>query len=150
MTPTAAYLLDIEAVVIASPCTVPWDTMSGDAVKRFCGQCRLHVHDTSQMTRDEARELLRATNGDCCVRIWRRPDGRVITKDCNRVRRALRRRLRVLAAAAAGLLALIGIGGCHRARVVNEEPSAGPKPPAPVPGAPEKPPVPRATVTMGK
>ena len=35
---------------IATPCTASWDAMSvdvksGDARKRFCGQCRLNVYD---------------------------------------------------------------------------------------------------------
>jgi pimeloyl-ACP methyl ester carboxylesterase len=54
--------------------------MTGDAAKRWCGQCRLHVRDVSQMTRAEVAELLRAPEGRGCLRIWRRPDGRVIWK----------------------------------------------------------------------
>jgi hypothetical protein len=174
----AATHLDIDAVVIESPCTVPWSSMSGDEVRRFCGQCRLHVHDVSNMTRREANELLRASNGQCCLRIWRRPDGRVITKDCSRVARALRRRLRVIATAAAGLLALLGIGGCRHAPATSggagaraeptgptsgTQPTAGAIVPPSEPGArptmgtppfppaePEKPPIPGATVTTGK
>src|SRR5262245_6318588 len=119
--------LDIEARVIASPCTVPWSSMTGDDVKRFCRQCRLHVHDVSKMTKREANELLAATNGDVCLRIWRRPDGRVITKDCNRVRRALARRARALATAVAGLLAFLGLSGCSRVDA-GDAPTAEPDP----------------------
>jgi len=117
--------LDVDALVVESPCTVPWASMAGDDLKRFCGQCRLHVHDVSAMTRDEVRALLVATNGECCLRLWRRPDGRVVTKECQRVRRAIRRRVAALRAAAAGLLALLGLGGCSRAEESKPPSSSG-------------------------
>jgi len=153
--------VDLDAISIASPCTVPWDSMNGDAVKRYCGQCRLHVHDVSRMTRTEVGDLLHETNGSCCLRVWRRADGRVITKDCQRVRRALRRRMQALSAAAAGLLALLGLGGC-RARVMqgvvhpqpattSPAPTMGtPENPTPTPPTSENPPIRGATVTTGK
>lgn len=108
---------DLDAITIASPCTVPWDSMSGSERKRFCGQCRLHVHDISQLTKPEALRLLEKTGGDCCLRIWRRPDGTVVTKDCGRVRLAIQRRLVWLRAAAAGVLSVFGLGGCRSERV---------------------------------
>ena len=147
--------LDLDAITIASPCTVPWESMTGDDAKRFCGQCRLHVHDFSQMTRAEIGTLMEKTGGDICKRIWRRPDGRVITKDCGRVRLAIERRLRILRTAAAGLLALIGLGGCYETRVVDGDAQATDAPPAATaaptadPASP-KPSVPGATVTTGR
>ena len=139
----------IDTLTIASPCTVPWGSMSGNDSKRFCGQCRLHVHDVSRMTRAEVGELLQQTGGACCLRLWRRPDGRIITKDCNRVRRALRRRLQIVSAAAAGLLAVFGLGGCRGARIADGTPSVGGKAQPPPPATPEKPPVPGAQTWMG-
>lgn len=106
--------IDLDAVTIASPCTVPWDSMAGDERKRFCGQCRLHVHDVSQMTRREADALIESAGGRCCLRLWRRPDGRVITKDCGRVRLAIERKWMVVRAVAAGLFAAIGLGACAK------------------------------------
>ncbi len=104
--------IDIDAIVIASPCAVPWDSMTGDEVRRYCGQCRLNVYDLSQMTRAQIQTLYVETGGSFCKRVWRRPDGRVITKDCRRVVSAMRRRLRAIGAAAAGLLAFAGLVGC--------------------------------------
>jgi hypothetical protein len=161
--------LDEQAIVIQSPCTVPWESMRGDRVQRFCGQCQLHVHDVSEMSRVEIRSLLATTNGHCCLRVWRRPDGRVITKDCDRVLRAIRRRLAAMRVAAAGLLALVGFGGCRHAGPVNGDGSSGPTTgalaPLPPPGAgtplmgtpmpppmppPTPPPLKGATVTTGR
>jgi hypothetical protein len=155
-------VLDEQAIVIQSPCTVPWESMQGDRVKRFCGQCRLHVHDVSEMSRRDVRELLTSTGGNCCLRVWRRPDGRVITQDCNRVLRAIRRRVAAVRAAAAGVLALVGLGGCHRGSSPPEAPPSRPTtgamvaPPAPPPTMgtpatlPQPPPVKGATVTTGR
>ncbi len=76
--PTMTRLpIDLDAITIQSPCTVPWESMKGNERKRFCGQCRLHVHDISQLTRREAVALLEETGGECCLRLWRRPDGTV-------------------------------------------------------------------------
>ncbi len=97
----------LDQIQIASPCTQDWDAMTGDARRRYCGECRLHVHDLSEMTRREAEELLRGADGRVCVRLYRRPDGRVLTKDCVTVRERLQRRLRRLRVAAAALFALV-------------------------------------------
>ena len=106
--------IDLDAVTIASPCTGPWNSMAGDHRKRFCGQCRLHVHDVSAMTRREADALIESAGGRCCLRLWRRPDGRVITKDCSRVRLSIERKLMILRAVAAGLFAALGLGACAK------------------------------------
>ena len=108
----------LDAIEIASPCTQDWNAMTGDEKRRFCGECRLHVHDLSQMTRGEADDLLAAAaGGRVCVRIWRRPDGRVLTKDCVTVRERLRRRVRRLRAVAAAAFAFLApfVGGCSAA-----------------------------------
>jgi hypothetical protein len=100
----------LEGLAVTVPCRVPWESMRGDARRRFCGTCRLHVHDVSEMTRDEALALLaaRSAGEQVCVRVWRRPDGRILTRDCRSAVRALRRRALLLAAA---LLGAVGLGG---------------------------------------
>lgn len=105
----------LQGLTIPVPCTVPWETMTGDARVRFCGQCRLHVHDLSAMTGDEAVAFLRAKapGARVCVRFRRRPDGRVVTADCLEAVRALRRRAWLAAAAVCGAL---GLGGAAWAR----------------------------------
>jgi hypothetical protein len=113
-------LIDVDALTIESPCSVPWSSMAGNDVRRFCGTCRLHVYDLSRMTRAEISDLSAETGGRFCKRIWRRPDGRVITKDCGRFRRALERRWRLARAAVAGLFALVGLGGCGGEREAAE------------------------------
>lgn len=106
----------VERIEIASPCDVPWDTMVGDDKTRFCGQCRLHVHNLSAMSRVEAESLL-SCGGSICVRLYRRADGTVLTQDCPvALRRKSRRRLAIAAVVSASVAAaLLGaLSAFHR------------------------------------
>ena len=96
----------LDSIRVGTPCTASWEAMKGDDVKRFCGDCRLHVYDLSAMRRDEAEALLSSSSGRLCVRFSRRADGRVVTDDCGRVRKALRRRARAIRIAASALLGM--------------------------------------------
>jgi hypothetical protein len=88
---TATTLL--ETVRIANPCNVPWGAMAGDDRVRFCDRCQLNVYNLSAMTRQEAEDLLRRREGRTCLRLFRRADGTVLTRDCPVGLRAARRRL---------------------------------------------------------
>ncbi|MEZ5962544.1 MAG: hypothetical protein R3F56_01745 [Planctomycetota bacterium] len=101
-------------LAVASPCPAEWNQMTGDAKRRFCQQCQLHVHDLSAMTRAEAEAVLRDAGGArVCVRFFRRHDGTVLTRDCpvglrQRLRRARRRATAAVSAAFAALLSAVG------------------------------------------
>lgn len=102
--------LSLEQLRVASPCPASWDGMAGDDRVRFCGECRLHVYNLSGMSRVDAEGLIERTEGRLCVRMLRRADGTVITRDCPvglaRVHRAIRRG--VLAAVALIGTAVVG------------------------------------------
>lgn len=99
----------LERMRVASPCPASWEAMEGDERVRFCRECSLHVYNISEMKRAEAEALLARTGGRLCARFYRRADGTVITKDCPRGLKALRRRVaRRAGAALAALLALAG------------------------------------------
>ncbi len=51
---------------IGQPCPKTWDSLDGDAQKRFCSECQHHVHNLSEMSPEEADTLLR-TPGRKCV-----------------------------------------------------------------------------------
>ncbi len=98
--------------------------MSGDERVRFCRQCRQRVYNLSEMTRAEAEAVLQplysptvslgnhAAEQHVCVRFYRRPDGTVVTRDCFALRRALRKGVRAMFAATAGVvLVLLGCLG---------------------------------------
>jgi hypothetical protein len=89
--PTRLPLL--ERVAIASPCPADWNTMVGDDRARFCSACEKHVYNIASMTSEEAEAFLRGVGGEACLRLYRRPDGTVLTSDCPvGVRKKRRRR----------------------------------------------------------
>ena len=84
--------ISLSQLRIASPCTVSWDSMNGDDRSRFCGQCRLNVYNISAMTQSEAEHLIAEKEGRVCLRLYKRADGTVITRDCPIGLAAVRRR----------------------------------------------------------
>lgn len=117
----------LDQITIASPCAADWHDMQGDDRRRFCAQCKLHVHDLRAMTRDEAEALLQAAGqGRVCVRLHRRADGRVLTRDCPV---GLRQRLRAAWARAAALA--LAMWGAATACVRSKAPAVSPPPVVP-------------------
>jgi hypothetical protein len=111
-TPINISLLD--TIEIATPCTARWEEMTGDDRTRHCSHCSLNVYDISAMTRQEATNLIASTEGRLCVRLYRRMDGTVLTRDCPTGIRAARQRLarsiRNIAATVVALVAgMIGV-----------------------------------------
>lgn len=91
----------LSRIRIASPCPASWDAMAGNERTRLCGLCDKQVHDLSSLTALEGLRLITEAEGSACVRLFRRPDGKVQTADCNAGTQRRKRRLRVLAAGAA-------------------------------------------------
>lgn len=94
----------LESLHIAAPCSVDWNTMTGDEKVRFCGQCKLNVYNLSEMTRKEATDLVIEKEGKMCVQLYKRQDGTVITQNCPVGLRKLRDRVYKIASAIAGLM----------------------------------------------
>ena len=74
----------IDGVRIASPCPASWGQMVGDDRVRHCSSCSQAVYDLSAMTVDEVAQFLGAHDEDVCIRLYRRADGTVMTRDCPR------------------------------------------------------------------
>jgi hypothetical protein len=136
----------LDQIEIPIPCQVPWDSMAGDAQVRHCGQCRQNVYNIASMTRPEALRLLESNGGRVCVRIFRRPDGTIITADCRERLRQARQRgvlaflavlvLVVCAQVSAQIVGLIGLRRLVRGDAVGvrgEVALAGAPVPVPVP-----------------
>ncbi len=102
---------------VASPCSADWESMSGTERVRFCALCRKNVYNLSQMSLDEAHELLAEKEGRVCVRFFQRADGTVLTEDCPVGLGALRRRARAVVRRVAGAgLTLLGLGAAWTSR----------------------------------
>lgn len=83
----------IDKLEIVSPCSMSWDSMEGDERIRHCNSCDKAVFNLAQMTRAEIAAVLVAqmnTGSSPCIRMFKRPDGTVVTADCLSVRQKLR------------------------------------------------------------
>ncbi len=100
-----------DKIDIATPCHADWSQMAGDDRVRHCGDCRLNVYNVAAMTRAEAATLI-ATNegGRTCLRLYRRPDGTLLTQDCWARLRAARQRGWLAFAAALVIVGLTQLG----------------------------------------
>lgn len=58
----------IDSVEVKSPCSEDWNKMSGTDKIRFCSHCSTSVNNLSEMTRKQATRLVRASNGQLCIR----------------------------------------------------------------------------------
>jgi hypothetical protein len=95
---------------VASPCDASWEEMEGDDLVRFCRHCQKNVYNLSGMSRREAAEFVRETEGRLCVRFYRRRDGTLLTDNCAVGFRAARRLLlKCVGSIAATALGLFGV-----------------------------------------
>lgn len=103
----------LDLIRIAAPCGADWNAMRGTDSKRFCTMCQLNVYNISEMTREEAEDLFLENEGRICVRLYRREDGTVMTKNCPVGLQKLKQKISRIAAAAFGLIAgfMTGISG---------------------------------------
>lgn len=74
--------LNLDNVSISAPCPIKWDMMEGSKTVRNCSSCQQTVFNISEMTRKEAEEVLASNTESLCLRLYRRADGTLITKDC--------------------------------------------------------------------
>ncbi len=72
----------LDGIKVASPCSANWEEMYGDARQRHCGDCKMNVYNLSEMTKQEAENLVMNAEGRLCARFYRRADGTILTKDC--------------------------------------------------------------------
>jgi hypothetical protein len=103
------YRPQLDKITVAAPCTAEWRWMYGNDRVRFCNQCKLNVYNLSAMTRTEAEDLIRNTEGSLCVRFYRRQDGTIITQNCPKGLQAIKEKFnRTWARVAAALLTFFG------------------------------------------
>ncbi|HEY9785679.1 MAG TPA: hypothetical protein V6D17_09780 [Candidatus Obscuribacterales bacterium] len=127
----------LNSIQIAAPCSVDWNSMSGDERIRFCQQCKLNVYNISEMSKKEAVELIRKSEGRTCIRMYKRCDGTVITDNCPVGLRRLRDKTRAIIAAAVAALAWITMPGRSEAKRATDAILGKPAASAPLPNHPE-------------
>ncbi len=134
--------LPIVTTLIAAPCDVPWDTMTGDHRTRHCAACKRDVHNLSAMTSAEAEAFMYALapspiDGHVpCISVFQRTDGTILTTDCPIGLTARRRRSLLIATLSIGSVALLAMSGLatvwltdRDAAAAADEPSSYVEPP---------------------
>lgn len=120
------HLNVLDNLQVASPCHAEWNDMVGNDRVRFCGQCEKSVYNLSQMTRQEALDLVQEKEGNLCVRFFRRHDGTMITTDCPvGVHHKIRRR-RKTAGVFASVASLLFMSGCANEEAPDSMPNEKP------------------------
>lgn len=82
---------------IASPCSVSWDSMTGNDRVRFCEHCQLSVHNVDFASRKQIRRLIARSGARICVS-YRQPE--IATPRVAPVLYKIGRRASVIAASA--------------------------------------------------
>lgn len=100
----AKYANPLNNIKIASPCSADWNEMIGNERKRYCGDCKLNVYNLSEMTKAQAENLIIESEGNLCVRFYRRSDGTVLTQDCPVGWQKIKNRTKVFVTAAASIV----------------------------------------------
>jgi len=103
-------------IQIPEPCHAEWDAMRPEQKGRFCFDCSKKVHDLSAMTKDEAKQFLRASAcADICVSYQHHEDGTLVFREpapAPVVPLARLRRPRSVAAAVAGAGMAMALAAC--------------------------------------
>ena len=103
--------LDLDRLTVAKPCSANWNEMTGDERARHCADCGLSVYNIAALTPKQTRDLIASHEGKrLCIRLFKRADGTVITRDCPKGLAAYRARIaRIAGAAFAAILGLFSI-----------------------------------------
>jgi hypothetical protein len=102
----AITLATLDSLSISSPCPASWEQMKGSESVRFCSQCEQPVYNLALISKREIGKLISQNTGRLCIRLYRRADGKIMTKDCPRGRMKKIRRV------IAGALALAAMAFC--------------------------------------
>lgn len=63
----------IDNVRVGSPCTEDWNKMRGNDRVRVCDHCVKEVNNLSELTRKQAKRLVRSSDGNICIRYYEHP-----------------------------------------------------------------------------
>jgi hypothetical protein len=143
----------VDSIRIASPCSMEWERMQGDDRVRFCSACRLHVFNLTAMEVEEAAQLISERSQELCVRLHRRSDGTVLTRDCPVGRQiSVKRKRAGFWGLAAGAGVFLAVGSPRHPARTSTSPSGGAKIQVPVRPTPSNQNGPRARmgVVLGR
>ncbi len=100
---------------INKPCHADWNEITGDQKSRHCDKCNKSVHNISEMSKEEAEQLLCQSSESVCIRIQQASNGSFKTQSGWMKRMAI---------AGAATLTLIPMTACSpKAEVLTGDPS---------------------------
>lgn len=73
----------LETINLAFSCPMDWDKMIGNNQIRYCPECKLNVYNISSLSSIEATKLINNNENKLCIKLYKRADGTVLTKDCS-------------------------------------------------------------------
>jgi len=74
--------ISLDVIGVAEPCHEDWSGMTGGEQKKFCDSCAKHVHNLSEMTRDQAERFVTDNPTGVCIRFHRDAQtGKMLTAD---------------------------------------------------------------------
>ena len=82
----------LPTISIGRPCNSAWELMEGDDRVRHCTNCDKDVYSSMGLSRAQILEFITRREG-VCMRLYRRPDGTIVTGECADLRAAVRPRL---------------------------------------------------------
>jgi hypothetical protein len=112
---------DVNKLRVAAPCPMSWDAMRGDNRQRFCDSCQLNVFNVAELNEREVSALVAKSKKErVCVKLYRRADGTVITRDCPVGLHTIRRRAIGFAGAAfVAILSLFSVSFAQSKKGAN-------------------------------
>ncbi len=103
-------------------CSSDWQKMtkssSGGGCDRFCSKCEKTVHDFSDRTFEEFKELYDATNGEVCIKIQRE---RVGVAPLNKIKRSLLGASNLVRAGVVSVVTFLGISHTVQSQDTNNQ-----------------------------
>lgn len=98
----------LETINLAFSCPMDWDKMIGNNQIRYCPECKLSVYNISSLSNVEATKLINSNENRLCIKLYRRADGTVLTKDCSVGIRVIKKKIttNIVVASLAVLLCL--------------------------------------------
>ncbi len=76
----AAMKRVVSPLTINQPCSMDWNSMSGNDKRRFCNQCGCHVHNLSALTAAEQKQFAEKNGEKECISYVRYTDDTIAAR----------------------------------------------------------------------
>jgi hypothetical protein len=106
---------EIAKIEITDPCTVAWDSLTGNENMRYCNKCNANVYNFERMTNKQIEKLVLKNNGKLCASIRLQSDGDIKSLGNG----TIKNNTSLLKMAGAILATIVGLFTNVNAKVIN-------------------------------